>query len=253
VSAPTLYHSALMSRVPGVAHAFTGRGRPERDLGDLRGRSRSEVLDLWGEVAAPLGAEPTQVVILRQVHGNLVVEVDAPSGPFEPVAEADALFTTAFGVVLAVRTADCVPILLAGPGGVAAVHAGWRGVVAGVLPAAISWMTDRLNCPAERIVAAIGPHAGVAAYETGPEVIDAMVEAGLPRSIVACSGGGGREHAHLEAAVRFQCAALGVTQVDRVPGCTITDEESFFSHRRGDGGRQAALIARLGPDVGTNR
>jgi len=229
-----------------VRHAFTSALAPSGgplDLGPARGRSASQIEAAWAEVLLPLGAGIEHLALLHQVHGARVIRVAEGVGPHAPVGEADALLTTRPGVVLAVRVADCVPVLLAIDGGVAAVHAGWRGIVAGVVPAAVVALCRATGAEPRAITAAIGPHAGVGRYETGPEVVEALVASGLPRAVVARPGPNGREHTDLGAAVAAQLAAAGVTEIGRIDRCTISDP-AFHSHRRdGDrAGRQAALI-----------
>jgi YfiH family protein len=238
----------LLAARDGVRHAFTTRHlspEEELDLGDPRGRAPLEVERAWGRAAALVGAKPAQIVVLRQVHGADVARVAGATGPHTVAAVADAAVTTAEGVVLAIRVADCVPILVASDRGIGAIHAGWRGIVAGVVPAAIRALAELTGEPPSSFVAAIGPHAGVARYETGPEVPDRLVAAGLERDHVATIGPSGREHVDLGAAVKAQLRAAGVGQIGRIAACTIA-APWLHSHRR-DGvaaGRQAALIVR---------
>lgn len=241
--APLLFADLLRGR-PGLVHGFTtrrGATTQDLDLGDARGRPPEELYDAWRQATAALDGRPEQVALLRQVHGARVVEVAQGAGPHRVVAEADAAITNVPGVLLAVRTADCVPVLLAASGAVAAVHAGWRGIVAGVVPAAVRALSERAGVPPSSIVAAIGPHASVEGYETGPEVVDALVATGLPRERIARMGPSGREHSDLGAAVDLQLLGSGVKRTERVAGCTLRDAE-LFSHRRGQTGRQAAII-----------
>lgn len=249
---PTDAHlvASLLATLPSVRHAFTtafdAQGR-RLDLGPAKGRSRETVEDAWRRALEPLDAPTESLVLLSQVHGARVLVAERGLGPHRVLGEADAVVSTIPGVVLAVRVADCVPILLTGGGGVAAVHAGWRGIVAGVVPAAVQALRRETGCEPEQITAAIGPHAGVASYETGPAVVDALVGAGLPRSAVAWAGPGGREHADLGAAVTAQLQRSGVDRVERIERCTIADGR-LHSHRR-DGshaGRQAAIIGLIG-------
>lgn len=242
-SAPLLFADLMRARA-GIVHAFTTRhgGTPhDLDLGDAHGRTADAVYAAWSQVTEPLEGRPEQVVLLRQVHGARVVEVAQGAGPHRVVAEADAVLTTVPGVLLAVRTADCVPVLLAASGAVAAVHAGWRGIVAGVVPAAVRALSDRVGVSPSDVVAAIGPHASVEGYETGPDVVDALVATGLPRQRISKMGPSGQEHTDLGAAVYLQLLGGGVEHTERVAGCTLRDAQ-FFSHRRGQSGRQAAII-----------
>lgn len=249
-----LLHGALLSLVRGVAHGFSTRegGVSEGSLGPLnlarRPEEREEALvENWRRVVAALapGLAPERVAIVHQVHGADVLRVSRGRGPLAPMGEADALITTEPGLVLAVRTADCVPVLMAAPGGVAAAHAGWRGTVAGVVPAAVQALCEATGAPPARVVAAIGPHISGAAYEVGPEVVEGLRRAGVPEASFLRPGPGPRDHVDLGGAVEAQLRAAGVLRIDRVAGCTF-GEPRFHSHRR-DGaaaGRQAGLIAR---------
>lgn len=241
-----LLRSRLLLGRQGVQHAFTHRGSPPTDQVDLRDRPYDPqgAVHAWERVMAAVGGSTDQVAQVRQVHGADVALVDQPTGPLAVAAEADALVTTTPGIWLAVRTADCVPILLSAPGAVAAVHAGWRGVAAGVVPAAVQLLVERSGAQPMEVAAAIGPHASVERYETGPEVVAQLERAGLDPARVSRTGPSGRLHTDLEQAVRDQLGGLGVRSIERVAGCTLR-EERFYSHRRlGPGsGRQASLIA----------
>ena len=136
-------------------------------------------------LAAAVGA--ATVVQVKQVHGcaHLVVRAgDAASGG-EP-HEADVIVSNAPGVAVAVRAADCVPLLIADreSGAVAAVHAGWRGTCARAAPAAVSALRAEFGARPENLVAAIGPSIGVCCYEVGPELVDAFAAAGHERHLI---------------------------------------------------------------------
>lgn len=262
-----LLHSPALSALPGLRHGFTGRpgGCSQGPLAALNlalraGESPERLRENWARalLALEAGAGPEALALLDQVHGGDVLRVEAGSGPLATLGAADALVTTRPGLVLAVRTADCLPVLLAvapgpeggdragapGPGGVAAAHAGWRGVAAGVVPAALRALLDATGARPEQVVAALGPHA--TRLEVGPEVAEAFTRAGIPTAAWLAAGAGpaGRVRVDLAGAVAAQLEAAGVSRVERVAGCTLR-EARFFSHRR-DGpetGRQAALIA----------
>ncbi len=241
--------SGLLQRQSHVVHGFGGsRGGGRHEVIDLGPRPRGDLRREMWEVAlrgvdASLSTE--NIALLDQVHGAHVLVDPRPGGCASTVGQADAVVSTQAGVVLAVRTADCVPVLMSAPGGVAAVHAGWRGVVAGVLQAAVEALCEATGCAPSDVIAAVGPHASAAHYETGPEVVEAMVRAGVPREKV-CFMGPRREHTNLRGAVTHVLEAAGVGTVEHVSGCTLTDAD-LHSHRR-DGelaGRQASFIARV--------
>lgn len=180
---------------------------------------------------------PGEWTWLRQVHGDRVVTVTEP-GEHAGV-EADAAVTTRPGAVLAVHTADCAPVLLASRDGsvVGAAHAGWRGVVAGVLERTVQEMED---LGATGITARLGPHIRARCYEFGADELDRVVAryGGAVRGTTAW----GTPALDVTAAVH---AALGAVDVDVVDhgGCTACEPDRLFSHRaRGDRGRMAATI-----------
>ena len=184
--------------------------------------------------AARLPAEPAW---LRQVHGTRVVDLDA-GGPDAP---ADAAIARRRGRVAAILTADCLPVLLATEDGeaVAAAHAGWRGLAAGVLEATVR----ALGVPPRRLVAWIGPGIGRKHYEVGPEVRAAFEREGLAVEQAFRPNARGRYLADLPALARARLEALGIEQVGATADCTFSDANRYFSHRRdGHCGRQATLI-----------
>lgn len=174
---------------------------------------------------------------LRQVHGGRVVVVDAPGA--HAGAEADAAVTDVPGAVLAVHTADCAPVLLVGDGEqvVGAAHAGWRGLLDGVLEATVGAM-GRLG--ASGVTAHVGPHIRARCYEFGTTDLDAVAARYGPRvrGTTAC----GTPALDVSAAVRLALEPLGVTVVDH-GGCTACEPDRYFSHRaRADTGRMAATV-----------
>ena len=142
------------------------------------------VLENRRRLAAALGARPGDFVFARQIHGaavRIVGDTDRGSGAFrmdDAIADTDALVTTSPGVVLAILTADCVPIVLHDPvaGVLACVHAGWRGTVARVSAAAVAAMTSLGSRPSD-VIAGLGPAAAPARYQVGPDVHHAVTQA----------------------------------------------------------------------------
>ena len=199
------------------------------------------------------------IAFARQVHGAQVhLCAAAPTGD-EPVAEADALVTSASGLAVAVLVADCVPLLLADPGAgvVAAVHAGRRGLVAGVVPAAVEAMVAQ-GARRTSVKAVVGPSVCGACYEV-PPALRAEVDEAVPGTASTTSWG--TPALDLAAGVRHQLGAAGVVDVEQMDACTLTDTR-WYSHRgalvdpaRGEG-RFAALVrvlpgARVSPPSGT--
>lgn len=183
-------------------------------------------------------ALPSEPCWLTQRHTARVLDLDEPGAQGRA---ADAAVSGRSGVVCAVLTADCLPVLLTDSAGrrVAAAHAGWRGLAAGVLEAAAA----AIGRPGADLLAWIGPGIGAGAYEVGEEVRAAFVS-GAPAAAGGFERGrGDRWYADLEWLARFRLAAAGVERVYGGGFCTYTDRARFFSHRReAPCGRMAALI-----------
>ena len=161
------------------------------------------------------------------------------------------MITTHRDALLSVRVADCVPILLAGADGrtVAAVHAGWRGVVANIAEVAVAELCRIGQTAPENLTAAIGPCISREAFEVGPEVAGEFLEL-FGQQVMDSSRA--RPHVDLRAAVGLQLLAAGVPadQIDTTDRCTHRDRAEFYSHRRDAGitGRLAAVIGVKGPN-----
>ena len=180
---------------------------------------------------------PAEPAWLQQVHGTEVV--DAASAP--AFARADAAVARARHVVCAVLTADCVPVLLADRDGkaVAAAHAGWRGLVTGVIEAAVA----RMSVPRANVIAWLGPAIGPRAYEVGPEVREAFVRCDAAAGAAFAPHRGDRLLADLFLLARQRLAAAGVPAVYGGGHCTYTEAARFYSYRREPTtGRFASLV-----------
>jgi polyphenol oxidase len=172
--------AAVTARPGGVSSGPYESLNLSLSVGDDPGR----VLENRRRLAAAFGADPADFVFARQVHGagvRVVGAADRGSGAFsvdDAIDGADALVTSSPGVVLAILTADCVPVVLHDPqaGVLACVHAGWRGTVAGVTAAAVTAMADLGARPAA-IVAGIGPAVAADRYQVGPDVHQAVTGA----------------------------------------------------------------------------
>jgi YfiH family protein len=180
---------------------------------------------------------PGPVRWLRQVHGTEVVRLPCDN----PAPAGDAVWTDRPGVVCAVQTADCLPLLLCSDDGavVAAVHAGWRGLADGVIDAALR----ALPYPASRMLAWLGPAIGPDAFEVGPEVRERFV--GIDAANAACfrAGAGDRWFADLFALGRRRLQGCGVRAIHGGGVCTVSDPQRWYSYRRdGRCGRMASLI-----------
>lgn len=238
----------LFVDLPHARGAFTDRhgGVSEGPLASLNLALRLDetpehLTENWNRVVRavlPQGSA-SQVALVDQVHEGDVLIVSEPSGPLQTHGQADALVTAQRGIVLAVRTADCVPVLLSSEVCIGAAHAGWRGVAAQVLEATVRAMRE---LGADQIHAVVGPHIGLDAYEVGEEVVQGIAATGVPTQVFVER----RERPHVDvgAAALWQLEALGV-QARREQHCTHADAR-FYSHRR-DGvqtGRQAGVITR---------
>lgn len=186
---------------------------------------------------------------LRQVHGSVVVDADddRAEGDASVPPEADASVALRPGVVCAVMVADCMPVLLADAAGrgVAAAHAGWRGLASGVVQATAERLRARLDDPAAPLVAWLGPCIGPTRFEVGRDVLDAMQKR-LPdaeRAFMPLPTG--KFLADLPALARQALAMVAVSDIAGGAWCTVSDPLRFFSYRRdGVTGRHAALIWR---------
>jgi len=180
---------------------------------------------------------------LKQVHGIDVARVDALDVAVVPVA--DAAVTTVPGTVLAILTADCLPVVFASLEGdaIGAAHAGWRGLAAGVLEATVAAMP----VAPRHLRAWLGPAAGPQAYEIGEEVRDAFVglDSGAPVAFVSTRPG--HWHVDLYALARRRLATLGITDVHGGTHCTISAPDAFFSHRRDQHTGRMATLAWIAP------
>ena len=187
-----------------------------------------------------LGAKlPAPPHWLTQVHGVRVANLDTESGPIE----ADAAVTSDLGRPCAILTADCLPVVLSARSGevVAAAHAGWRGLAAGVLEATVKAM---LVAPST-VVAWLGPAIGPAHFEVGADVREAFRAQDLRDDVAFQRNARGRFLADLPRLAKRRLEDLGVQHVFESMECTHADPSRYFSHRRdGITGRQATLIWR---------
>ena len=169
--------------------------------------------------------------LVSQVHGNDVIHAEQ-SGI---LGKADALQTDKKGLVLAIRTADCVPILVEAAHRVFAIHAGWRGIANGIIEKTLQGVPDLY-------AAVIGPCISVEAYEVGEEVIEGILQTGVPREVFVQERQP-RPHVDLKQAAHHQLQRAGVPNIDVLPHCTFLDK-GFHSYRRDQNrsGRLAALI-----------
>ncbi len=235
--------AAFTTRMGGVSKApFDGL-----NLGVLSDDTVEAVLENRRRLASALGLDPVRVPIGLQVHG---AELACHAGPQEPspfaqpgseIPEVDGHVVAEPGLAPLVFAADCLPVALSGPGGVAMLHCGWRGLAAGIVAAGAAAVsaTD----------AAIGPGIGPCCYEVGPEVLRAF--AALGEGIAVAGGPKSRAGDNLSAHRRLDLVevtrrllvAAGAERIEAAGLCTSCEAELFFSHRRDHGrtGRQAGV------------
>lgn len=228
------------SRIGGVS----GAPYDTLNIGVLTDDPDAAVIENRARLAAAVGVEPRNVPIGLQVHKADIAVHEGPQEP-SPYAEpgtapaaVDGHVARRPGLAPLVLTADCLPVALAGPGGVAMLHCGWRGLAAGIV--------ERGARAVEATSAAIGPGIGRCCYEVGPEVLDAF--AGLGEGIAD-----GRLLDLPEVARRL-LARAEVDQVESAGLCTFCGPALFFSHRRDRGvtGRMGNLAWIEGPDQGSS-
>ncbi|AXK40889.1 peptidoglycan editing factor PgeF [Crenobacter cavernae] len=205
------------------------------NLGQHVGDDPAAVAENRRRLALALPHEP---VWLNQVHGVVVVDADKVG---RAVPDADASVSRTPGIVCAIMTADCLPVLLADVDGtvVGAAHAGWRGLVGGVIEATVSAMA----VPGDRLAAYLGPAISPDAFEVGGEVRDAFLAHDAAADAAFSAIDDGKYLADIYALARLRLAALGVTQVSGGDACTVIDRDRFFSYRRDKTtGRMASCI-----------
>jgi YfiH family protein len=237
VSDPPFLQSEILSGIPGVRHAFfTRRGGASTgiyaslNVGLGSGDAPLAVRENRRRAAAALGA--ASLVTVHQVHSAEVVAVEGPWPGDAP--RADGLVTTRAGLALGALAADCAPVLIADAAGgvVAAVHAGWRGALAGVIAAAVARMVEA-GAARERLAAAVGPCIGPASYEVGLEFEAAFVAADSgSRRFFAPAAAPEKRLFDLPGFVLWRLAAAGVERRAWTGHDTCAQGDDFFSNRR---------------------
>lgn len=228
--APANVRATVSTRAGGVSQAPFD----SLNLGDHVGDDPAAVAENRRRLVAAHGCQPAW---LSQVHGIEVVEAD-PS----QVMTADANWSSTPGIACTVLTADCLPALFCDRAGtrVAAAHAGWRGLVGGVLEATL----DKLAVAPEEVLVWLGPAIGPQAFEVGAEVRDAFLAEHAETDVAFVpSRNDGRFMADIYQLARIRLAARGVTAVYGGGFCTFSDTERFYSYRRNSRtGRLASLV-----------
>ncbi len=229
--APAVVRSVITTRQGGVSTGPYASMNPAAHVGDAPIAVEKNRALLRAEL-------PNEPRWLDQVHGIAVAQLDqACDNPYV----ADGAVTRERGQVCAVLTADCLPVLFCSQDGrvVAAAHAGWRGLAAGVLEQSVRAMAE----PADQIMAYLGPAIGPRRFEVGAEVQTAFCIQNAEAEKAFVPQGEGKFLANLYLLARQRLQALGLTQIYGGEFCTASDSARFFSYRRdGQTGRMAALI-----------
>ncbi|MGR8999650.1 MAG: peptidoglycan editing factor PgeF [Gammaproteobacteria bacterium] len=230
--APANIHAASTLRTGGVSQGIYASLNPAAHVSDDAERVRQnrqiirEMLDL-----------PSEPVWLDQIHSNRAVKAVKTTS----LQQADASYTNETGVVCAVMTADCLPLLVCSKDGaqVAAIHAGWRGLLAGVISNTVLAMQQR------NLLVWLGPAIGPDCFEVGAEVRDAFLEKSSAFNAAFKKQSSGKWLADIYQMARIELSALGINNVYGGTNCTVTEHERFYSYRRDtQTGRMATLIWR---------
>lgn len=233
--APANVHAFVTTRAGGVSAGPYA----SLNLGDHVGDDPAAVAENRRRLGPHLPAAP---VWLRQVHGIRCRDAQVLSSAGDtPPAEADAAFARAPGIVCAVLTADCLPVLLCDDAGgvVAAAHAGWRGLAAGVLESTVAAM----EASGENLMAWLGPAIGPDNFEVGGEVRAAFVAHDPVATAAFIPHTPGKWLCDIYLLARQRLATLGIRRVTGADFCTANDQQHFYSYRRdGITGRMASLI-----------
>ena len=240
----TFLHSEALDRIQGLVHAFSTRRGERNDFSLGPANSPNPMVQMnRARFTAAMGAAGWPIIKLKQVHSNIVVDVNDTSAAGDAV-EGDAAITNLPGVILGVQTADCVPILIADreARSVAAVHAGWRGTAARISEATVERLVERFEIDPKNLIAVIGPHIGACCYEVGEDVaaqIDATAIVRMPEF--------SKPHIDLAAANRAQLVESGIpeSQIEISSLCTKCRDDLFHSYRR-DGKAMGHLLSAIG-------
>ncbi len=250
--------SPLLDAVAGLSHGFFGRRGGSStglyaslNMSAVGGDKLSHVANNRTLALAELGFPYNALASVIQVHSSQVTTLYVHPGP-GPGPQVDAMVTAVPGIALGILTADCTPILLTDPEAavIGAVHAGWRGAIAGIVANTIAAMVE-LGAEPERIIAAIGPSISLENYEVGPQfAADLVAHHRDASNRISIPAVGGREHFDLPGFVFDRLVAAGVGKVNEIARCTYANPKHYFSHRRAthEGtatGRQISIIGLI--------
>ena len=241
----TFLHSETLGRVPGIIHAFsTRRGdHPNLTLGPHSSPNPMVQINRVRFLAA-IGAPGWPIMKLKQVHSGIVVEIRDTSAASDAI-EADAAITKMRGVMLAVQTADCVPILISDLRRtvVAAIHAGWRGTAARIVETTVLRLMMEFSVDPKDLLASIGPHIGVCCYEVGEDVVTAIASPAAVEHQLEWA----KPHLNLATANRQQLLDAGISEghIEISSLCTRCRGDLLYSYRR-EGTKTGHMLSVIG-------
>jgi len=241
----TFLQSDVLSRIPGVVHAFSTRRAERSDFSLGPADSPNPMIQInRARFLATIGAAGWPIIKLKQIHSGTVVDIVNTAAAVDAIP-GDAAMTALRGVILGVQTADCVPILVADKKGraVAAIHAGWRGTAARIAQATIRNLVEKFHLEPNSLYAAIGPHIGVCCYEVGEDVTAAISDT----TAIETRAEWAKPHLNLAAANLKQLLEAGLpeNQIETSSLCTKCREDLFHSFRR-DGKKMGHLLSIIG-------
>ena len=251
---PEPERAANWASIPGLAHGFTGRERGcspapwnSLNLSNKVGDDPANVERNWRDTARALSL--SSIVKADQVHGTEILVVDGAdtTTTVSTVGEADGLITTTAGVGIAIMTADCVPILMVAPeyNAVMALHAGWRGTVAGIAATGLAQARRDLGIPAEAWLVALGPAIDQCCYVVSSEIgCDLVNRWGAMPDAWHPDGDHGQLFLRRANAAILVQGGVRPEAIQMVGSCTACTANRYFSHRASEGraGRQASII-----------
>ncbi len=256
LAAPGHHQSPLLLQA-GFRHAFFTRqgGASQGPFESLSfstavGDDPSHVDENLRRAGALLGVDAARILYLSQVHGRAARFYRTLEQRSHLInLEGDALGGAEPGSAYGVRSADCVPILLAdaASGAVMAIHAGWRGVVVGVVEAGVACLRENIGGPG-RLLAAIGPHISQLAFEVSDDVADELLAVCPVPGALSRAAAGAKPHVDLRFVVTQKLLGLGLNEasIDQVGGCTVLMPDRYFSFRR-DGKRSGRHLSAIVP------
>ena len=231
--------------------AFASPGSGVRHFFGTRRHAAGIAVEAGVPIQRPPGLpNSTWLLSVKQVHGTDALIVDRSLSSEDRFHGGwDALVTDQPGVMVAVRTADCVPVLVHDPKRrvVAAMHAGWRGTVAGIVPKTMALMESRFGSDPAHLRVSIGPSAGVCCYEVDEPVLEQVAQGGSSSNKVVQGQASGKAYLDLKALIREQVQEAGTSpdSITAVNLCTICNEDLFFSYRR-EGQVIGTMVSAIG-------